>query len=191
MENGVQAIKIAFGMLIFVLAVSITISAFTQASQAMQRIVEMRQADESFVTDAEGNFLNYVDFEIDAGTRKVTVETIVPNVYRAYKENFIICFWDKYGQPFELYRNNEYRTEDNEDGIINYVDLFGELYSSPSDAIEQLRLRLDDGLYEKLAGSTFTEYLGEYYQEDVKGETETAEVNKTKKRVIVYVQSDR
>lgn len=67
MENGVEALKIAFGMMIFVLAVSITISSFTQATQAMHKIWEMQQADEAYITDAEGNYLNYVDFDIASG----------------------------------------------------------------------------------------------------------------------------
>lgn len=184
MENGVEAIKIIFGMLIFVLAISISISAFTQVLQAMHRIWEMQQADESYVTvtDANGNehYLNYVDFDIGNGTREVSVETIVLNMYRAYKENFTICFFERNGNDFELYTNGENQ--------INYVDLIKESYSGPSDAIEQLRVRLDNGLYEKLADNTFVEYLGEYYQDDLEGETEIAEVNKTKKRVIVYMQ---
>lgn len=180
MENGVEALKMAGGMLIFVLAISIAISCFTQAAQAMQRIWEEQQAEEAYVTDENGNYLNYVNF--DGGTREVSVETIIPNMYRAYKENFSIYFYNSNRIPYELYKNS-----DNE--IINYVDLIKEeAYANEEVAINHLNKLLDtDGLYERLSGRIFTEYLGEYYQEDISGVTDTAEVNKNKKRVIVYV----
>lgn len=47
--------------------------------------------------------------------------------------------------------------------------------------------KVGKGLYNILSGKTFTEYLGEYYQEDVNGATNTPEANKNKKRVIAYV----
>lgn len=185
MENGVEALKIACGMIIFVLAISITISSFTQATHAIQKIWEIQQEDEAYITDSEGKYLNYINFDIGKGNREVGVETIIPNMYRAYKENFAIYFFKSNGvDTFELYTNENGDT-------INYVDLLGEEYSGPTVAVEQLGARLTEGLYEKLAGNTFIEYLGEYYQDDLKGETNVAEVNKTKKRVIVYVQKNQ
>ena len=183
MENGVEALKIAFGMMIFVLAISITISSFTQATQAMQRIWDMQQEDEAFVTDANGNYLNYVNF--NGGTRIVSAETIIPNMYRAYKENFEIRFLQANGNQFELYVKNVNGTIQS----INYIDLVKEGYANEAEAIAHLDSILDNNLYEELADKKFTEYLGEYYMEDVAGKTETADINKTKKRVIVYVQN--
>ena len=79
MENGVEALKIAAGMLIFVLAITITISCFTSAIQALNRIFDMQNGDEYVtVKDEEGRdvYLNFVDFRFDSGTRKVGIETI-------------------------------------------------------------------------------------------------------------------
>lgn len=119
------------------------------------------------------------------GTRKVSAETIVPNMYRAYKENFEIRFFQANGSQLELYEKNVNGTNQS----INYVDLANEGYANEAEAIAHLNTILDVGLYDMLASSTFTEYLGEYYMEDVAGDTETADINKTKKRVIVYVQN--
>lgn len=178
MENGVEALKIGAGMLIFVLAITITISAFTTASQAINRILSARDADE-YVRDADGNFINFVNFEGE--TREVGVETIVPMMYRAYKENFAIYFYNADGTEFKLYEKND---ED-----INYIDLAKEVHASADSAIENIKQLLENGLYETLAKNTFDERLGEYYMNDVSGETGTAEVNKTKKRVIVYIKN--
>ena len=83
-----------------------------------------------------------------------------------------------------------YETKKNGETIaINYIDLEKEAHASVEAAINHINELLyteDNGLYQKLKDMTFTEKLGEYYMDDVLGETGTAEVNKTKKRVIVY-----
>ena len=194
MENGVEALKLASGMLIFVLAITITISTFTMASQALNRIFASQDANE-YVTvigeDGKEHYLNYIDFQLDGGTRDVGVETIIPSIYRAYKENYAVYFYNSDGSEFVLY---EYQK--GQDTIqVNYIDLEKEVHTTPESAIESVNKLLyessakhPNGLYQKLKDKTFTEKLGEYYMDDVLGETETAEVNKTKKRVIVYTQ---
>lgn len=183
MENGVQALKIAASVLIFVIAITIAISAFTSATQALNRIFNMRSEEEYVtVTDENGNeyYLNFVRF--NGGTRIVGVETIIPSIYRAYKENYAIYFYDSDNNPIDLDKSDEQ--------VINYIDLEKEVYSSTEKVIEYINTLLykDDGLYEELKRyETFTEKLGEYYMNDVEGETEIAEVNKIKKRVIVYI----
>ena len=179
MENGVEALKIASGMLIFVLAITITISAFTTASQALNQIFTAKDAHE-YVTDADGNYLNFVKF--DGGTRKVSVDTIIPSIYRAYKENYAIYFYKNDGTEFVLYEK-----EDGEK--VNYIDLQKEVHGSSEKAIEHINnLLYNEDLYRRLQEKDFIEKLGEYYMEDVSGATETAEVNKIKKRVIAYTQ---
>lgn len=188
MENGVQALKIASGMLIFVIAITITISAFTSASQALNRIFVMKDSDE-YVTvigeDGKEHYLNYVDFRADGGTREVKVETIIPSIYRAYKENYAIYFYESNGEPLILYEIEK----GGETIQINFIDLEKEVHPNAEKAIENINNLLYNGeenLYNKLKEKTFIEKLGEYYMDDLTGETETAEVNKTKKRVITY-----
>lgn len=181
MENGVQALKIGASILIFVLAITITISVFTSATQALNRIFSAEEAQE-YVKDEAGNYLNFVSF--DGGTREVKIDTIIPSIYRAYKENYAVYFYQSDGTDLVLYQK-----ENGEK--VNYIDLEQGRYkinetTNPADSITKL---LEDSLYTTLKGKTFTEKLGEYYMEDVEGETETAEVNKTKKRVIAYIET--
>ena len=187
MENGVEALKIAASILIFVLAITITISAFTSAAQAMNRIFRSKNGDE-YVTDAEGNYLNFVNYRLDGGTRKVGAETIVPAIYRAYKENYAIYFYQSSGEPLVLYENHKGEK-------INYIDLQKEVHASAEDATEAVKEllygekckdKLNSSLYIYLQNNTFIEKLGEYYMDDISGGSETAEVNKTKKRIIAY-----
>ena len=205
MENGVEAFKIAAGMLIFVLAISITISAFTSATQALNRIFDMQNGDQYVtMTDqatGEEYYLNFVRF--DGGTREVGAETIVPSIYRAYRENYSIYFYkkDASGTMQELYLYEKSNGEQ-----VNYIDLEKEVYASADAAIIALKELLynqnnsnylnGNALYEYLTANnaagepkTFTEKLGEYYMDDLTGSAETAEVNKTKKRVIVYIEN--
>lgn len=178
MENSVEALKMAAAVLIFVLALTITISTFTLATQTLNKIFTAQDADQYVtVKDNEGNdiYLNFVNF--DGGTREVGVETIVPSIYRAYKENYSIYFFDSDGKALLLYED------------VNYIDLEKEHYASAEAAIENVEnLLYKQGLYNYLQGKTFNEKLGEYYMDDINGKTEAAEVNKTKKRVIVYTQ---
>ncbi len=181
MENGIEALKIASGMLIFVLAITITISAFTSASQALNRIFTAQEAQE-YVTDASGNYLNFVNFEEGVGTRIVKIDTIIPSIYRAYKENYAIYFYKADGTEFVLYEKADGEK-------VNYIDLQKEVYESAEKAIEHLdKLLYTDGLYGRLKDKEFIEKLGEYYMDDTAGADGIAEVNKTKKRVITYTQ---
>lgn len=202
MENGVEALKIAASMLIFVLAITITISSFTTATQALNKIFNMQNEDEYVTaTDENGNeyFLNFVRF--NGGTREVGVETIIPSIYRAYKENYAIYFFESSGAPLILYTYEEEKYNEitnttlKQEKKVNYIDFEKEKHASTEDAINLINELLSkgndlhpDGLYKTLQEGTFIEKLGEYYMDDVLGETETADVNKTKKRVIVYTK---
>lgn len=182
MENGVQALKIAASVLIFVIAITIAISAFSSATQALNRIFNMQNEDE-YVTsiDKDGNeyYLNFVRFS--GGTRKVGIETIIPSIYRAYKESYSIYFFESDNSPMDL--------DETDDIVKNYIDLEKETISNNKMVIEYInKLLYEHGLYERLQQKgTFIEKLGEYYTNDLEGETDISEVNKTKKRVIAYI----
>ena len=201
MENGVEALKIASAVLIFVLAIAITISAFTTAMQAMRRIFDIQNADE-YVTDAEGKYLNMVAFDaFDGGTRTVGLETIISSIYRAEKENYAVLFLEKDGKQldFKVSIKNEDGTETEEIQISGF-DFAADESDNPIKSISEniqkgnsdyIRKCLKSGLYKELAdiysgNQTFIERLGEYYMNDLGGENGIAEVNKIKKRIIVY-----
>ena len=88
MENAVDAIKMAGSMLVFALALSVAMYAFTATSNAAQAI--------SFYADESNYYSNLrlngdMDYNI---TRVVKAETIIPTLYRYYKENFSVRFYD-------------------------------------------------------------------------------------------------
>ena len=85
MENAADALKIATSVLIFVLALTISINAFSQARRVSNTILEYNDRE-----------YNYTYVEDNGGTteRLVGLESIVPSIYKAYKENYKIVFDD-------------------------------------------------------------------------------------------------
>ena len=196
MENATEALKIAFGVMMFVLALTLSISTFSQATQAVDSITTLRDRETQYT---------YVEPSSDSN-RTVGVETIVPMMYKAYKENFKIIFLDTDGvTPLPLYYETDSFGE-RTGNEINCIDLESEILPSATEAINHLDILLakrpndanskyykqflhTGGLYEFLSDKRFKELLGEYYQEDAKEgrETEALNINKTKKRVITYI----
>ena len=226
MENATKALEIGFGVLIFVVALSLSIATFSNATRAITNIMTNEDKTQSYVYVTEANGVD------ENNNRIVGVETIVPAMYKAYKENYKILFLDQNGNPITLYyktRNSSKETEIvdgesvtvlprekddyGEEIEINFVDLEEEVLGGVEDAIQHLdfilygnnyqkddkkyytkykrQIYYPDGLYDFLVDKKFIEILGEYYQEDAEAgteipETQVAEINKTKKRIITY-----
>ena len=109
MENAVEALKIAAGVLLFVLALTVSISCFSQANRAVTSIVSMRDRDTQILYD---------QIKPSSGlTRVVGVETIIPTIYKAFSENIDIQFKDTSGKDMPIY----YKLTQNEDRNGNYI----------------------------------------------------------------------
>ena len=202
MENAMDALKIAAGVLMFVLALTISISCFSQANEAVTTIVNMRDRDVQITYDniKQSNKL----------TRTVGIETIIPTMYKTYEENIEIYFKDSSGNSIPIY----YKTSGNgereldENGLpitVDYVDLAMETYPDKETCIKHLDMilagknlykdideamvkkyekqfheRYPNGFLEYIKNKKFEEKLGEYYP--IEGETST----QIKKRIITY-----
>ena len=207
MENATEALKIAGALLIFVLALSISINAFGQARIASQTILE--------ASDRE---YNYTYVENNGGTKRIVgLESILPSIYKAYRENYKIVFTN--------FVDGVYKKK-NSDGIeeeINCIDFEKEVLGNETQKLqfitviiygqrcskENVGFDFDDvskyfediyhinlnnvGLYDKIGLSTFEEETGIFYQEeagrtDDDSESVVPEANMTTKRVITYTQ---
>ena len=197
MENAAEALKMAAAVLIFVLALSISINAFGQVRQTSQIILDYndREYDYIYVEENRDNQGNVVT------ERWVGIETIIPTVYKAYKENYKIIF--NIGNEYLFQKKNTEGGIDN----INYIDLEKEALGSENDKREFIGavlygasqgtyekfskrgiiLKKDSGIYHYANNKKLKESLGVYYQEEItSSETNTPDSNKTKKRVITY-----
>lgn len=200
MENAADALKMAAAVLIFVLALSISINAFGEVRQTSQIILESKDREYEY---GEGSYV-----ESNGSTQRVVgLETIVPSIYKAYKENYKIVFTGNMVDTNGLYQKK------NEEGNlepIKYIDLEKEVLGSDTQKerfvravlygadtttknyfIENLGIYLnEDGIYDIIQREKlkFTEKLGIYYQDEVEGATSSPEANKVQKRVITYEQ---
>lgn len=207
MENAAEALKMAAAVLIFVLALTISINAFGQARQSAEIVINYKDRDFDYGT--------YLTPENNQTTRRVGLESIVPAFYKAYKENYKIVFDDSIKN---LFGDFIYEKKD-ENGVLQpilSIDLEKEVLGSDAQKEEfiatilygptaeqknkfyiNLGIKLKDkGIYDiiKEGQYTFEEHLGVYYQEELQNEQDpnnpngAPEANKTKKRVITYTK---
>lgn len=213
MENAVEALKMAFSVMMFVLALTLSVSSFSKANSAVTAITNMRDRE-----------THYTYVEPTGKNRIVGMETVIPTMYRAYIEHFEIRFYEQQAdgtiKELPIYYETDYQNpkygDIQYDGpnkkTINYVDLEKESFGTeinqttggtiPAEqvAIKHLDIILDkkpidskaayykqfyydQGFYEKFKDRKLEEKLGEYYLTTA----ETADSNKTKKRVITYI----
>lgn len=89
MENAVDAIKMAFAVLVFVAALSLAMFSFTQVRQVTARITDESDMQE-YYSQLRLEDINSVKIN---SRREVGVETIIPTLYRYYKENYTVLFY--------------------------------------------------------------------------------------------------
>ena len=85
MENASDALMMAFGVLIFVIALTVAINSLSQAREVSD--IVLYSADET-------NFYEYYD-EVETGSsdkREVGLETIIPTLYKYYNEKYTVLF---------------------------------------------------------------------------------------------------
>jgi len=100
MENAVEALKYAFAVLIFVIALSVSMNLLSQAKATSDSMIEATNPEslESYITaNPESSYadIKLSERELTANGRIVGVETIIPTLYRDYKENYVIEFYTK------------------------------------------------------------------------------------------------
>ncbi len=210
MENAVDALHMAASVLIFVLALTISINAFGQARQTADMLVSYNDREYSYTyveenKDSSGNVLT---------ERLVGLDSIIPSIYKAYRENYKIVFENSES----VLDNNEglYKKRNNETGEyepVFQIDLENEslageeqkleflmaiIYGDKIDNFDSVSDRVrnnsgislnNNGLYDKINNRNrkFKEDIGIYYQEEAGGVGEDVpEANKTEKRVITY-----
>ena len=182
MENAAEALKMAAAVLAFVLALGISMSSFSEVREVSKIILNYK--------DKEYNY-SYIPSDGNT-TRKVSVETIVQSIYRAYNENYKIYFYENGNEtdPLTIFQKNTVQKEE-----INYIDLrkqalpsvekrnqfigyilYGSSYKDPSgksfkeiqNDFKELGIILqEEGLYDKIVSSRGAEEkFGIYYEDD-------------------------
>lgn len=87
MDNAADAIKMAGSVMIFVMALSIVIFAFSQARESSDIILNYRDRETMYI---DGDYY-YASSETKK-TRQVGIADVIPTVERAYLENYVVVF---------------------------------------------------------------------------------------------------
>ena len=144
------------------------------------------------------------------------LESIIPTIYKAYKENYKIIFDKSLVKDDGVYQKQSDTTntpiysidlqkeviggdEQKEDFIM--AILYGEKYEKFENVKKTFSTNLkiilnDEGIYDKIKTRKAKESIGIYYQEEevTDGSTSNTEnvpdANKTEKRIITYTKAD-
>ena len=144
------------------------------------------------------------------------LESIIPTIYKAYKENYKIIFDKELFKNYGVYQKQNDTTntpiysidlqkeviggdEQKEDFIM--AILYGKKYEKFANVKNTFKTNLkiilnDEGIYDKIKNVRVKESIGIYYQEEevTDGSTSNTEnvpdANKTEKRIITYTKAD-
>ena len=86
MENATDALKMAFAVIVFTMALTIAIIMFSQLNQVSKIVI------------SSTDITQYYEYEIatnEEQTRIVGLENIIPTLYKYYKENYTVLFLAK------------------------------------------------------------------------------------------------
>lgn len=97
MENAVDALKIAFGMLVFVIALTLAFMVFSQANQTSTKML--------FASD-KTNYYSYSDDVSNEDGRIVGADVVISSLYRYYQESIVVRVCKTDGELIE-----EFNTE--------------------------------------------------------------------------------
>ena len=109
MENAADALQMAAAVLIFVLALTIAINSFGQAREVAQVVLDYndREYESTYV-------------ENNGSTKRIVgLESIIPSIFKAYRENYRIVF-ENMPSDFYLY---EMKNEDGDFEKITEIDM--------------------------------------------------------------------
>lgn len=206
MDNAIDALKIAFAVLVFVMALTVTMRVFSQAKEV---------SDEVFYMADKTNFYEYTSDDRIPEGRIVSGETIIPTLYRYYKENFNVIILDANGKElctFNLEQeiknyNNDYKSAPwlgnaNVDTKLR-VDIEVAGGKGTINGVEY-KAQIQEGLLDYVKGKKFKETFREYrysgkeitinsdgevvYVEDEIPENETLEIVKGNTKIEITYQ---
>lgn len=201
MENASDALIMAGEMLIFIVALTVCISSFTKVRTEVERIVGQKETVQMAKNGDE--YVNYIKSTKSNSTRVVNVNTLVPSMYRAIKENYVIYI--KLNSFTEYESSGIVTTDATEDATVKYTNNSdGTLTEIPvikkGDKIIKITIGSKrEGInqnvnsilsnkkfYDYIKDKQFYEYLGEYQDEAEEG---VSSEDRPIHRIITYVET--
>lgn len=204
MENASDALIMAGEMLIFIVALTVCISSFTKVRVEIDKIVGQKETVQMAKNGDE--YINYIKSKETKSIRVVGAETLLPSMYRAIKENYVIyiklnAYDDDYIKNSGIVLTKA--TKDvsiitrNSDGttssstVINNGDYIIKITigSKTAEINQNVNAILKDNnknFFNYIKGKIFYEYLGEYQDW---AETGVSSEDRAIHRIITYVET--
>lgn len=187
MENAVDALIMAAQVLMFIIALTVSMSSFSTLREGIDNVLGYTETLD--MARNEEGYVNYIQAKDgnEATIRIVGVETVVASLYRAIKEDYVIYMIFKNTDWIDIYPYNI--ITENCDGVVTYVG--GKLalkftIGYKNDGINQdVNTMLRKDFYNIIRNMKFKEYLGEYQEASEPGVTSE---NKMTNRIITFEQ---
>ena len=192
MENAVEALKMAGFMILFVIALSITMVTLTQAKTTADSLVKNQDRQESY------QYVELAEGETKAFSRTVTLSDIIPTLYRYAQEDYAVQFYNSDGSPLNVYESGQMQngvhvkkndldldTEHwEENGVTKYEEWRGNTTKMKQHVDDVVEFLLQPSYKDR----QFEEKLCtiEDYEEDQDTNELVPDINKQYKRVITY-----
>lgn len=127
MENAIDALKIVFGMFVFILALTLLFSTTSIARRVAADLVTDSDRTTYYTYIREDEMSRVID---DNGNRIVTIEDIIPALYRYYDESYGVTIINKSGEIVarfnreteDLCTNWPNATENQKGRVINEIN---------------------------------------------------------------------
>ena len=185
MEKAAEALKMTGAVLLFIIAISVSIASFSDVRQSVDTILEYKDRETEYV---DGNY--YYSQSSKDNERTVGLETILPTISRVYVENYKIIFEGlgsdpiytvkktgekRYSLDGEFDNNIRGSGTEKEKSFLNAV-VYGQGKSEPTFNTYSDKIILPgSSLYDRLkailtnvSGKVIVEKSGRYYQDDEK-----------------------
>lgn len=191
MENAVEALKMAGFMLLFIIALSITMITLTQAKTTSDSLVKNQDRQQSY---------QYIEVTGDLSkslSRTVTLADIIPTLYRYAQEDYAVQFYTSSGSPLYVYESGQIKNgvhvkkNDLDLDTEHWLENGETRYEEWRGNTTKIKQHVDDVVEFLLANyknSNFEEKLGttEDYEESQDTNELVPDINKQYKRIITY-----
>jgi hypothetical protein len=103
MENTTQALYIAFAVLVFIIAFTVTLYLVNKVNTTAKTLVWSLDATSYYDSLELTDLIANNDEDTNNATRIVGIDTIIPSLYRYYKESFAVKILDEAGNLIQYF----------------------------------------------------------------------------------------
>lgn len=206
MENASDALIMAGEMLIFIVALTVCISSFTKVRVQIDKIVGQKETVQMAKNEENQEYVNYIKSKKENSIKLVGAETLIPSMYRAIKENYVIYIklldYDdrkieasgivtiqatkdvQVVDPNSEDSNSKIKVINKNDKIIKIT--IGSKTAGINQNVNAILSKNGQYFFNRIKDKKFNEYLGEYQDWAERG---VSSEDRAIHRIITYVET--